>query len=68
MALASSKHDRGNKLGKRAIGTVAAREPEGSRSFGTKAVDGRTAKPLRIDQSFMIEIRYSDWSEVKDGG
>ena len=68
MVLASSKHDRGKRLGKRVTGAVTAREPEESTSRGTKAADGRTANPLRIDQSLMLESKYSTCSGVNDGG
>ena len=50
------------------IGAVTARDPEGSVFLGTKAGEGRTAKPLRIDQSLIYERRYSDCSGVRGGG
>ena len=45
-----------------------AREPDGSTFLGMKAVDGRTASPLRIDHSLMFERRKSLWPSLRWGG
>ena len=57
IARASSKHALGKRLGKRVTGAVIARDREGSISSDTKDNDVRTAKPLRIDQSLILERR-----------
>lgn len=57
IARASSKHARGNRLGNRVTGAVTARDRDGSTFSGTKDEEGRTAKPLRIDQSLIFERR-----------
>ena len=68
MARASSKHDRGNVLGNNVTGAVTARDLEESMFAGIRVFDGRTARPLKIDQSLMFEIRYSACCVVREGG
>lgn len=41
-------------------GAVTASDLVGSAWFGIKDEAGLTASPLRIDQSLMLEIKYSD--------
>ena len=57
IARASSKHFLGKRLGNRVTGAVTARDRDGSIFSDTKDKEGRTAKPLRIDQSLILERR-----------
>ena len=56
-AQASSKHALGKRLGNRVTGAVTARDRDGSISSDTNDEEGRTTKPLRIDQSLILERR-----------
>ena len=49
-------------------GAGIATEPDGSTSLEIKLDEGRTASPLRIDQSFKLDKRYSACSYVNWGG
>lgn len=49
-------------------GAGMAIEPDGSASLVIKLDEGRTASPLRIDQSFKLDNRYSACSCVNWGG
>ena len=57
IARASSKQALGKRLGNRVTGAVTARDLDGSTFSDTNDEEGRTAKPLRIDQSLMLARR-----------
>lgn len=49
-------------------GAGIAIEPDGWASLEIELDEGRTASPLRIDQSFKLDNRYSACSDVNSGG
>lgn len=68
MALASSKHVLGNKLGYRVTGAVVASVLDRSVLVDNRLAEGRTANPLRMDQWLIFESKYSCCSRVVFGG